>query len=504
MTHAVAFGVTVPSYNREPPFHPDARFPELPFDEVSGSPNWPYRLLRELLAALELDGARFGTPEWNPLGDLIRPGQTVVLKPNFVLSFNAGGDDLFAMVTHPSLLRAMVDYAFLALRGEGRIVIADTPQMDCDWDELMQAERLDAIQYFYASRFGFRIEVQDLRDFAVIDRRRPPLTANRRTLPGDPAGSVVINLGRRSHFHGLPNQAFYGADYDRQETIAHHQGETHEYRVSKTILAADVFLSLPKMKTHKKVGVTLNLKGLVGINTNKNYLVHYRLGSPRTGGDQLPDSRPRSDRMKVRLQRWASDRLLARRSPGADLLYRLGQGVYRATVKPFHSVSQETQVLDAGNWHGNDSAWRMTADLTKILFFADASGTLHDTPQRKMFCVVDGIVGGEGMGPLEPKARPSGCLVAGLHPIAVDLLATRLMGFDPRKLRQFDVAFDGAWDFGLKSFADIEVRAPGRSLPFPELLADGRHDPLFRFEPHPGWKRQIEIGVPTAQASPPA
>ena len=489
----VAFGVTVPAYNSDPPFHPDTRFAELPFSETSSSPNWPYALLRQLFVTLGFDREHQGTAQWNPLGHLIRPGQTVLLKPNFVLSFNESGHDLFAVITHPSLLRALVDYAYVALRGEGRIIIADVPQMDCDWDELMRHQRLDAIQEFYASRFRFKIETYDLRNFAVIDHRQPAFTANRKNLPGDPAGSVVINLGRKSHFHGQPNENYYGADYNRQETISHHHGDTQEYCVSKTMLGADVFLSVPKMKTHKKVGVTLNLKGLVGMNTNKNYLIHYRLGSPRNGGDQLPDARRGSDRALVKAQRWAYDKFLARKSAAGDAVYQSVRSLYRATLKPFLKISQDTLALDGGNWHGNDSAWRMTADLAKILFFADANGVLHDTPQRKMFCVVDGIVGGDRVGPLAPDARRAGCLIAGEHPMAVDLVTARLMGFDPRKIRQFDLAFDPAWNFGLRSFADIEVGAPSRVIPGAEFFEAGDRTPYFGFTPHPGWVGHIEV-----------
>ncbi len=487
----VSFGFTVPAYNTDPPFHPDAAYPELPFSTVSASPNWPYALLRQLLLSLGMDRERFGTSGWNPLGGMVRPGQTVLLKPNFVLSANDSGHDVFAMITHPSILRALVDYAFIALRGEGRIVIADVPQMDCDWDELMRAQRLDSIQDFYRSEFGFAIEVYDCRTFAVIDRRQMPFTDNRKPLPGDPAGDVVINLGRQSHFYGLPNESnYYGADYNREETIAHHRGETHEYCVSKTMLQADVFLSVPKMKTHKKVGVTLNLKGLVGMNTNKNYLIHYRLGTPRSGGDQLPDSRPGADRMLVKAQRLAWDTLLARKSRTADAVYQTARRLYRATVKPFLQFSQETALFDAGNWHGNDSAWRMTADLAKILFFADADGRMHDVPQRALFCVVDGIVAGERRGPLEPDARATGCLVAGTNPFAVDIVTTRLMGFDPRKIHQFDVAFDPSWKFGLSSFADIEVRIGDRVVP--DFLTADATERYFGFVPHPGWVGHIE------------
>lgn len=493
MSQLVAFGITVPAYNSVPPFHPDIRFPESRFPEVSTAANWPYRLLRRLFFDLDLDREKFGTPEWNPLGGHIKPGQTVLLKPNYVLSFNAGGDDIFSVITHPSILRALVDYAFIALNGEGRIIIADVPQMDCDWDELMRIQRLDAIQEFYAKKFGFKIEVYDCRNFAVIDHTKPPLTENRKKLPGDPAGSVVINLGKRSQFYGLPNQNYYGADYNREETISHHHGEVQEYCVSKTMLSADVFLSVPKMKTHKKVGVTLNLKGLVGINTNKNYLVHYRLGTPKDGGDQIPDSRAGKDRALVKMQRWAYDRFLAKQSKTGDSIYNSLRAVYRATLKPFVRVSDETYVLDAGNWHGNDSAWRMTADLARILFYADANGQMHDSPQRKLFCLVDGIIGGERMGPLEPTARRSGCLIAGNHPFAVDLVTTRLMGLNPRKIRQFDGGLKDVGAFGLDGFPGIQIRHDGELIDGARFFDASDRTPYFKFAPHPGWVGEIEI-----------
>ncbi len=489
----VSVGFTVPVYNCETPFHPDTHYPELGFGDVSSRPNWPYALLRETLRSLGLDREHFGTDEWNPFGGFVKPGQTILLKPNFVLSANDSGHDVFAMITHPSLLRAVADYAYLALRGEGRIVIADVPQMDCDWDELMRVQRLDAIQEFYQQRFRFPIEVYDLRTFALIDRKQMAFSENRKSLPGDPAGETIINLGRRSHFYGLPHDNYYGADYDRQETIAHHHDDVHEYCVSRTMLQADVFFSIPKMKTHKKVGVTLNLKGLVGMNTNKNYLIHYRLGSPSQGGDQLPDARSGTDRLLVRTQRWAWDALLARRSRQADAVYQVARRIYRAGIKPLLRMSEETALFDAGNWHGNDSAWRMTADLAKILFYADVDGRLHDTPQRKLFCVVDGIVGGERRGPLEPDARRAGCLVAGPNPFAVDLVTTRLMGFDPRKVRQFDVAFDPAWRFGLSSPADIEVHMGEQTMPGRTFFDPESRDPYLGFAPHPGWIGHLEV-----------
>ena len=245
MKLSVAYGVTAPAYNQEPPFHPDTHFAELPFSDVSSCPNGPYSLLRQLFVTLGFDRARYGTKEWNPLGHLIQPGQTVLLKPNFVSSINACGDDLFAVVTHPSILRALTDYAFIALRGEGRIVIADAPEMGCQWDDLMAAQRLDAIQHWYDERFKFRVEYHDLRNFAMRDPGQTAFASNRVTRPGDPAGHTVINLGSRSAFYGLPSQNYYGADYNRTETIRHHHDDVHEYCISNTFLRADTVISVP-------------------------------------------------------------------------------------------------------------------------------------------------------------------------------------------------------------------------------------------------------------------
>lgn len=483
---------TEPRYSEAPPFHADTPYPESPFPGLLGPPNPAYALVRRLFQTAGYDAAHFGLPEWNPLGGRIRPGQTVVLKPNFVLHRNQSGDDLFAVITHPSVLRAVADYVYIALRGQGRIIIADAPQMDCSWDALSERLRLDAVQALYRDRLGFDLDVLDLRPFELIDADQPAYSTNRRLRPGDPAGSVMINLGRSSAFHGLPSDRFYGADFNRRETIAHHHGDTHEYSVSGTILGADVFISIPKLKTHKKVGVTLNLKGLVGINTNKNCLIHYRLGAPRDGGDQLPDTAFAADRPMIRAQRKLFDLLLARQTVWGDRLYSALRAVYRGLIKPIRPISQETRLLDAGNWHGNDSAWRMTVDLARILRFADRNGTLHATPQRTVLSLIDGLIAGEGEGPLAPTARPAGAMLLGENLLAADLAATRLMGFDFSRLKQFSLLNDPA-DFGVRSPSEIEVFVRGEPVAPDMFFSPEWPSPLTPFAPHPGWVGQVEL-----------
>src|SRR5262245_6232701 len=76
------------------PFDPSDSYPEYPFarlGRVSEQHNPVYASMRLMLRDLGLDAPRFDTPDWNPLGDLVEPGATIVLKPNLVLSEHALG-----------------------------------------------------------------------------------------------------------------------------------------------------------------------------------------------------------------------------------------------------------------------------------------------------------------------------------------------------------------------------------------------------------------------------
>ncbi len=487
-------------YPMTAPYHPSARYPESPCEETAVEDNPAYEGVRWCLRQLGLDAARFGTREWNPLGGMVPRGGKVVIKPNFVLSRHYEGGELFAIVTHPATLRALVDYAYLAVGPEGRVVIADAPQMDCDFAELMAVTGLPTVQEYYRRTLGFELDVLDLRDF-WLDMQpgdEAGFTERRQPLPGDPLGSAWVDLGRTSGFAGVASSAqFYGADYDRNETVALHHGDTHRYRISRTILSADLLISAPKLKVHKKVGTTLNAKGLVGITTTKNCLVHYTLGTPSRGGDQFPDGLLTArERLVSGGMRWLFDRLLAKRSRMHDRAYQVLASGYRAVVKPWlGGVAKEKQALDGGNWHGNDSAWRMVVDLMRVVHYADAEGRIHSEPQRRILSVVDGIVGGENNGPLTPDARPVGVIAAGRNPLAVDVACTRLIGFDPMRLKWIPALLDGPF---FASLGAIEVRSEDER--FQGMMRT--HDPLLAFRPHSGWTGQVEIDAGRETADP--
>lgn len=481
-------------YPDESPYSPHTRYPEYFLPHLSEKENGVYDAVRSALLLLGLDEANFGTPRWNPFKEIIEPGDTVIIKPNFVLSTHDEGGDLFSIITHPAVIRAIVDYVHIALAGKGRIIIADAPQMDCNFSELLEKTNLESIKELYEKELGFNIEIYDLRDFWLDKRGRPRGTGsrNRHRLPGDPLGGVLINLGERSLFYGIDNyERFFGADYNREETIRHHHEDIQEYMVSKTVLSADVVISVPKLKVHKKVGVTLTTKGLVGISVNKNYLIHYKLGTPSEGGDQFPDGvLSAKETITVKLQRWAYDKFLSKRNPKADFLYDMAERLGKLLLKPLRfNLDKSKSILDTGNWYGNDSAWRMAVDLLRIFIYADKEGRLQDRPVRRVFSIVDGVTGGEGKGPLIPDSKNAALIVAGFNPCAVDLVCTRLMGFDYKKINILTYVLNHPELFKA-NLSKIKVSG---NRGFEDLFDERNKNKYLDFAPPPGWKGYIEL-----------
>jgi uncharacterized protein (DUF362 family) len=478
-------------YDAVAPFSPDEPFPEYAraLGGVLSARNAVYRTVRSALHLLGLDDSRYGTPEWNPLAGWVHPGDSVVLKPNFVREFReSSSDHANCLITHGALIRALVDYVFIALRGRGRIVIADAPHSDADFDAIRRITCVDSIAAFYRETAGFPVEIYDLRPEAAV--KIDGVIVSHRPLSGDPAGYAVVDLGSHSMFQELGDlcRLLYGAEYDRSELVRHHSGGHHEYLISKTVLQADCVISLPKLKTHKKTGVTVNMKNLVGINGNKNWLPHHREGTPAQGGDQFADSGlgQRTERAVVAAFKRCFPLLGPLRPALAGPVKSVGRAIFGDTNRG---------TVRSGNWYGNDTAWRMAIDLNRVLLYADAEGCLHGTPVRRFFSVVDGIIGGEGNGPLDPRPRPAGVVLAGANPVAVDAVAARLIGFDPRKLPIVLRAFDAS-SLPLASFAPGEIDVRSNVPAFGGPLSALTGSPL-RFEAHFGWKGHVEVAEAT-------
>src|SRR4029077_13637739 len=150
---------------------------------------------------------------------------------------------------------------------------------------------------------------------------------------------------------------------------------------------------------------------IIGTTNQKYWLPHFAAGAP-PDGDEYPALPPLDWRIQTFLSRM-----------------RLPRGHAAVLRFPPADRREDPWVYD-GNWSGNDTLWRTILDLNRVLLYADANGALHTTPQRRVLTIVDGIVAGEGNGPLAPEPRRCGVLVGGLDPWACDWVTTGIMGVD--------------------------------------------------------------------------
>ena len=410
----VGLARTAPGYGVAlPPFHPGEAHPELRalYGErlETGPPNPAYAGVRAALFALGLDASRFGTPAWNPLGSLVAPGRRIALKPNFIRHWNPAPGGI-AVGDHPRRRAPRRRRLRLPRGGRGRRRhrrSAAAGLRDFDGSRrLVGASTSRCV--ISPNAAGRSLRVIDLRRERV-DTHDGIIVA-RHALPGDPRGYRIVDLGARSFFtgSGLDPNRFRGADYDPGPTTAQHQGGRNAYLLSESVLSADLVVNLPKLKTHKKTGVTLAFKNLVGINGDKNWLPHHSLGAASHGGE-FP-------------QATALDLLRSRAIELARPLLSRGSflGLFRAFRRAEDRARGGKDFVRSGNWHGNRTTWRMCLDLNRCLYYSDASGLHLDAPApvRTVLTMLDGIVAGEGEGPLAPKDVPSRAVLAATDPAA--------------------------------------------------------------------------------------
>src|SRR5436309_14868865 len=188
---------------------------------VRQPPRYELALVRQSIAALGID--------WP---GLIRPGDRVVLKPNFIReSHTERPDEWEQIITHGTVIAAVAEQVAAA---GGKITIADAPQTDSDFEKICERAGLAKLA----------VEVLDLRREAW--RTENGVIVERRKLPEDPRGYTLVDLAGKSCLASKHGR-FYGADYDTSFTAKHHSNGPHEYLLSRTATDADVSINVPTL-----------------------------------------------------------------------------------------------------------------------------------------------------------------------------------------------------------------------------------------------------------------
>ena len=475
------------TYPEQPPFNPPERYPEYPFTEID-STNTVYPLVREILFEMGFDKVNYNTPRWNPLKAHIKEGTKVVIKPNWV--FDISQYDINALITHMSVVRAILDYAFIACGKKGCIDILESPIENTDW------ERLHSITHApetvtYLKKQGVNITLQDIRTECFVEKDIFNIFGwrlkffYRKKRPGTKQGYVNIDLGKKSALQDIHHKAHMlrGIQHWAAKDVQNaHDQKKHVYKIPREILECDCFINIPKLKTHRKAGVTLTLKNLVGMADKKVWLPHYVEGTPQEGGDEAPSKRQLHIRIidELSILHFFKRFGFSFRPPGVEKYWR----------KKIEEDLLELRNVRQANWHGGDTVWRMVYDLNMILFHADVNGKLHHKQQRNYFSLVDGIISGEKFGPLDSVPKKTGILIAGNDPVLVELVGTRLMGFDEHKIKAITNIAQAAYPFG-SSTLDLAVIA-ARNEKWKKILTDPK-SVCFHFIPAPGWQGHIEL-----------
>jgi len=418
------------------------------------------------------------------LFSIISPGDNVVLKPNWVLEehqYRRG--EWEQVITHPTIITAVLRRVVDQLGNKGQIIITDGPELNADFDKILSYQPL-AEWKTITEHHNITLQIIDLREELYIQDKN--VTIKKLKLQGDPKGKIVTNLlNENSEFYGHRKsmKGYFGAGSDIREVNHSHDGHTNLYSVSRSILEADVFINLPKLKTHKKSGITCSLKNLVGINTYRNYLPHCSIGTPSEGGDQFPASHAKS-RIESTLMPFIHQNFLGNSFLAKLFSPAIGIGKF--------IFGDNRQTIRGGSWYGNDTIWRMILDINKVLFYANPDGTLkvsHISNMKKCISIVDSIIAGEGNGPKAPDPVKAGYLIAGMNPVAVDAVCARIMNFDLYKIPSIFNAFR-INNYPLVDFTPENIRIHCKNKYF--SLENLPADLIISFKPHQGWAGHIE------------
>src|SRR5690349_16924991 len=214
----------------------DATFPELP-EWAKKTP--ALGALRSIFTDAGLDREHLNSPAWNPLAALIE-GKKVVLKPNWVYHENASGQGLDCLITHVSVLEAILHY--IAKGRPAAIVLGDAPIQGCDFPALLAHSGVTEMTDRFAA-CGIKVQVKDFRRTI-----RPG--GKLATKPIDGGRSldefILFDLGAESELEEITqtDSEFRVTMYNPDLLKRTHAPGKHQYLIARDVIEGDVIISV--------------------------------------------------------------------------------------------------------------------------------------------------------------------------------------------------------------------------------------------------------------------
>lgn len=343
-------------------------------------------------------------------------GKNILLKPNWVRHSVRHTDEI-CLRTNDNVVISVLT-SVLKMK-PASVVIGDAPIQGCKWNLMLSDGFLNTVKDL-SMQYDTPVRIEDFR------RRIYYLSKNNLLSEIRPITDYLIfDVGIRSKLEPVTSadSKFRVNNYDPDRMKTVHAPGKHMYCLSREFFEADVVIQLPKIKTHQKTGITGALKNIVGINGDKDFLPHHRMGGTVNGGDCYPGGS---------LLRYSSELTMdkANRRQGKVSYWiwqKFSSFLWKVSLPgPLHNV-------DAG-WYGNDTCWRMVSDLNLIAMYGKTDGTFSEEPQRQIYSLSDAIVAGQGDGPLEPLPLPMGIISFSNDSLCHDMAMALLMDLPVEKL----------------------------------------------------------------------
>ncbi len=255
----------------EKPYSPGVKYLEYPFTDISQGENQVYSGMRNLLRISGLDKENYNKRGWNPMREFVGPGAKIFINP---------GGAFVDSLSHPSLLKVILDYIYIATEGKAEIFVGFSP---FDWE----------------TEEEFKLPEPGGKDFRVrwIDLRE----AN----GGDSLGYTQIDLGEASEFYKYRgNWKLMSMDGE----VDTHKPHIARYFISTTVLSSDLIINIARPALNPWLGVSGILASALGFIGNPERIPLFSKGAALSGGDQCPGEEKKECK-KTMGKWWGNDTL---------------------------------------------------------------------------------------------------------------------------------------------------------------------------------------------------